>query len=407
MVVSGVLLVACGSGPSSSQLNITSGVVHRAFVSNNFAGTLQIIDANKNQISTHVINISPSPTFMVESPDRTTTLVFSSSSNSIDIVSNTAELSAGTIPLPDFTESVVIVKGQSTGYAAVPNAGLVELLDLASHNIPKSISIPKARWLSISSDGSKVLVFSDGSNDIHLIKVSDNSVTAITGTGLDHPIGAVFSADNGTAYVLSCGPECGGTQAKVTALNMSTLTLGTSVNVEGATTGFLNNGSLYVAGTCGTIPGTSTSSCTTSASTFGRLTVVNPSSMSASPALAISNGFHDHMALTPNGKLYIGASTASFSGGAASTCSSTQGCLSIYDTAAQKVSIQPQNCSTAPSFAPCGAVTGIAPITGNNNVYIIMGGELVIYDDTVDQPLPQQQQVDVVGKAFDVKEIDQ
>jgi hypothetical protein len=29
----------------------------------------------------------------------------------------------------------------------------------------------------------------------------------------DRPVKAVFSADGGTAYVLNCGPECGGTKA--------------------------------------------------------------------------------------------------------------------------------------------------------------------------------------------------
>ena len=34
----------------------------------------------------------------------------------------------------------------------------------------------------------------------------------------DRPIKAVFSADGGTAYVLNCGPECGGTKASITPL---------------------------------------------------------------------------------------------------------------------------------------------------------------------------------------------
>ena len=34
----------------------------------------------------------------------------------------------------------------------------------------------------------------------------------------DRPVKAVFSADGGTAYVLNCGPECGGTSASVSLL---------------------------------------------------------------------------------------------------------------------------------------------------------------------------------------------
>jgi hypothetical protein len=34
----------------------------------------------------------------------------------------------------------------------------------------------------------------------------------------DRPVKAVFSADGGTAYVLNCGPECGGAKASISLL---------------------------------------------------------------------------------------------------------------------------------------------------------------------------------------------
>src|SRR5208337_4633898 len=34
----------------------------------------------------------------------------------------------------------------------------------------------------------------------------------------DRPVKAVFSADGGTAYILNCGPECGGTTSSVSLL---------------------------------------------------------------------------------------------------------------------------------------------------------------------------------------------
>src|SRR5947207_4884145 len=46
----------------------------------------------------------------------------------------------------------------------------------------------------------------------------------VTGTGLDHPSYAVFSADDSKAYILNCGSECGGTQASVSVLDTSALT---------------------------------------------------------------------------------------------------------------------------------------------------------------------------------------
>jgi hypothetical protein len=90
----------------------------------------------------------------------------------------------------------------------------------------------------------------------------------------------------------------------------------------------------------------------------------------------------------------MGASSKLFIG--ARTCSNTsQGCLSIYDTAAQ---------SAVVSAAGGGDVTGIQPIASRNVVYVIEGGELRIYDTRTSQP--QATQIDIVGKAVDVKSVD-
>jgi hypothetical protein len=104
------------------------------------------------------------------------------------------------------------------------------------------------------------------------------------------------------------------------------------------------------------------------------------------PGVAVSDGFHHLMALGSNSKLFIGSRTCN---------NSVQGCLSIYDTAAQSAVIsQPGG----------GDVTGIEPISGRNVVYVIEGGELRIYDTTTSQP--QATQIDVVGKALDVRLVD-
>jgi hypothetical protein len=92
------------------------------------------------------------------------------------------------------------------------------------------------------------------------------------------------------------------------------------------------------------------------------------------------------MKLSANGKLFV----------ASRTCSSTvQGCLSIFDTAAgSAVTSAPGN----------GDVTGIEPVSARDVVYVIEGGELVIYDTTTGKP--QTTQIDVIGKALDVRVVD-
>ena len=58
------------------------------------------------------------------------------------------------------------------------------------------------------------------------------------------------------------------------------------------------------------------------------------------------------------------------------------------------------------SAAGSGDVTGLQPIDGRSVVYVVEGGELVIWDTTTDAPLPANKQVDIVGQAFDARLID-
>jgi hypothetical protein len=72
-----------------------------------------------------------------------------------------------------------------------------------------------------------------------------------------------------------------------------------------------------------------------------------------------------------------------------------EGCLSLYNTSA----------GTAAIGTPKGEVTGMQAISGRAIVYVCEGGELRIYDSsTGTEKLPPP--VDIVGKAWDVRQID-
>ena len=67
---------------------------------------------------------------------------------------------------------------------------------------------------------------------------------------LDHPVTAFFSSDDTVAYVLNCGPECGGTQASVQHFNMIDRTHRARRSLVPAASEALVNGStMYLAGT--------------------------------------------------------------------------------------------------------------------------------------------------------------
>lgn len=387
------LLLSCGaSNTSTTPSSTTSGIKKRAFVSNNFQSKVDIVNAANDTVNTiltttaagtttsilaNTINSGSGPAQMVLTADKKLTLVFDQGSNAIAVIVNATESNAGLIPLPDFTESFVVAPDNATVYAAVPNvpqtgqtAGAVEVLSATNVTLTNTIPVPRARRVVLSHNGNKLLVFADAVDQMWVVDTASKTATAVT--GFDRPVSGVFSSDDAKAYILNCGPECGGTAAKVTVLDMASNTPGASVAVSAATVGLLDSsGNLYVAGT---------------AAGGGKLDVVNSSNLTVSKSgVAISDGTHTIMKLGANSKLFV----------ASRTCSATQGCLSIVDTAAG---------SAVTSAAGGGDVTGIEPVPDRSVVYVIEGGELVIYDTTTGKP--QTTQIDIVGKAIDVRVVD-
>jgi hypothetical protein len=432
LVATSLVLISCSSSPSSSSTTgKPSGLKVRAFISNPLlpSGTgglspvLNIVDATLDELSPSIVNLSgasASPGLMALSPSKRLLLVFSNSDNTIAVVDTTTQAAgnngSSTIPairLPDTTQSMVIGPDNATGYAAVPAApvttspptpGAIEVFSLASGAITSTIPVPGARFVAVSHNGNRVLALgtstcSDNTNSVTVIAPSligtsqDPRIAAVC--GFDHPVWAAFSSDDTKAYILDCGPECGGTTAAVSRLDLNTNTVSGSVALAnaGATVGLQTGSTLYVAGTP---PGTACGSGT-AAPTCGTLQTVDVGSMtvSSSSPILITDGNHDRMDMGANGQLFIGATGCS----SVNTSSEVRGCLSIFDTNKAAVVIPPE----------VGDVTGIQPITNRNVVYICQNLNFRIYDTTTDKlevTPPGRVVIVFVGQAIDVKLVD-
>jgi hypothetical protein len=423
LVVSSLAFLSCGSSRSSSTQKL-SGLTFRAFVSQDVsvgistafpAGVgagLFIIDASNDLRSTAFITTTNLAGLMAEASNKKLTLAYSTSDNTVAIVSNASESSTTKVTLPEATESIVISPDASAGYAAVPNApvpglspGAIEVMNLSSATISATISIQSARYVVESHNGNRLLVFSDNSNTVTMIATGNVATctpicvsppsppcppSAVTCqiSGFDRPVWAVFSSDDNTAYVLNCGPQCGGLTASVQAVDMTAQKLlGAAVPVHAATIGLLNGSTLYVAGTP---PGNACTGTTTAAPTCGRLDVVDLSSMTVASSQVITDGYHNRIDLSQNGQLFIGARTCTN----VNSGSEVRGCLSIFNTLSSAVVIPPLN----------GDATGLQAITNRNIEYVVQGGELRIFDTTTDKLGPKQ--IDLSGQAIDVKLVD-
>jgi hypothetical protein len=433
LVASAVAFVSCSSSPSTTTTTgMQSGLKFRAFISNpleptgtgSFAQVLNIMDATLDELSGSVVGLTgtvQTPGLMAISSDKSRLLIFSSTDDAIAVVDTTTEAlatssgggSTSSIRLPDATQSMVISPDDSTGYAAVPAApvttsppalGAVVVFSLSTESIISTIPVTGARFVAMSHNGNRVLALGtntcpDNTTSVTviapaLIGTSQDPRTVIC--GFDHPVWAVFTSDDTTAYVLDCGPECGGTTAGVTPVSLNTNTAGPTVSLPGAgaTIGLLNGSTLYVAGTP---PGTACGAGT-AAPTCGTLETVDISSMtvtSSSPTL-ITDGNHAHMELGANGQLFIGATSCSN----VNTSTEVRGCLTIFDTNKSAVVIPPE----------VGDVTGIQPITNRTVVYICQNANFYIYDTTTDMleilPPPTATTLVFQGQAIDVKLVD-
>jgi hypothetical protein len=313
---------------------------------------------------------------------------------------------------------MAIAPDATAGYAAVPNApvaglpsGAIEMMNLSNFTIENTIAVTGAHYIVLSPDATHLLAFSDNSDTATLINFLNTGTTAspnwvlngppIPIAGFNRPLWAVFSQDSSTAYVMNCGPECGATTgtAGVAVLNVGSATVGQTLSLPagGASYGALFGSTLYVAGNPPTV---SPSPCAqTTVNTCGMLSVITIANgtLTAANSVPIPDGFHNRMAITADNQVFVGSRGCTNVNIPSSNPPTTFGCLALYN---------PKNPKSAIIGTDLGDVTGIAVVTGRNEVYVVQNGELRIWDTTTDAPRPGQFQPNIVGQAVDVKIID-
>lgn len=402
-VATALVFFSCSGSSSSTGPLATS----RVFVSQDINGGgvaagLLVVDADRDARTFQApITAGATPGMMVVTPNRVQTLVFSALGNTLALVNNSQESVSTAITLPGFTESIVVSPDSQTAYVAIPTApmvgkapGAVEVINLNNGNVRAQLSVPAARYLAIANNGNRVLAFSDNSDSVTVITPADigtgDPITVVS--GFDRPVKAFFVSNDTSAFVVNCGAECGGSQAGVQTIDVTSdpPVAGAPVAVPAATTALVNGTNMYLAGT--PVPPVD---CSTSNNTIscGQLTVFDLSTMSVvnTDPILIPDGYHNPIALGANGKLFVGSRTCT----EVPSGEEQRGCLAIYDTGpAGGVVIPPTN----------GNVTGILPIAKRSVVYVVQGGELEIYDTKTDKL--QDKQVDISGEAVDVKAVD-
>ncbi len=361
---------------------------------------------------------------------------------SLTLIDYSGEKGTGAVNgLNGSSSSIFITRNQSYVFAANQAAHTLAVVN-RSTGASYFLSLPGVYRVSVNPGGSAVLAFVQNSNYVYYpqqltsaqtIKFSGGPGTWPLGAvdcepqnapvwclyqalspddnkplAFDRPVKAVFSADGGTAYVLNCGPECGGSQASV-----STLPVAPFIYLIGQQSGTLPTHASVAASTLN-LPGGASNALVDSSTLYvvgqqqkpdgfwsGQLSVVNllagsATAMTKTAQVAISDGAPgamSRMILADDDTLWIGMSNCI--NGERANHNQPYGCLTMVNTSSNAVTLLPYN----------GDATGIAAVTGLHKIYTAEGGQVYIYS-TVNGASIDNQYVTVTGTAYDVAYMD-
>lgn len=420
-------------------------------------GTLQFVDAYYDRRSGFTgepgsYSISgysgALPITIQNMPEEQTGVVYGSGDGSLVPASYAKENTNGsTSGLNGLSASIFMTRNQNYVFAASLNAHVLTVVD-RTNGSSYPLSLPGVYRVSVNPGGSMAVAFVENSNYAYypvklsaaqstnysggpttwplgavdcepqnapgwcLFQALDPSSTSthIVPLVFDRPVKAVFSSDGGTAYVLNCGPECGGSTASVSILPVAPM-----IFLVGQASGTLPTNAT-LASTNIAIPGGASNALVDSSTMYvvgqkpqqvsgqtlfaGNLTVVDLSTSSAGSPVAISDGAPgapSRMIEADNNTLWI-AMTKCNNGVRAAT-GEPYGCLTM-------VNVSTPTAPTVTMLEPyLGDATGIAAVTGLNKIYTAEGGQVYIYS-TKDGIALDNQYVTVTGTAYDVAYMD-
>ena len=248
--------------------------------------------------------------------------------------------------------------------------------------------------------------------------------TGAATNAFDRPMNAYFSLDGNYAYILNCGPECGGTTSSVTVLQQGVLQFNnipttvpdasaftSNIPVPGGVTAAVSNGTtLYVAGQQQQPDGLF----------GGNLTTLNVAALVASPSTAatgkypISDGTHTRMLFADDNTLWIGSQRCA--SGERQKTGQNYNCLTRFDLGALTASIVPNvtpgNPNSAVPFPNTnqnqyyyGDLTGLCWVETLHKVYTAYGGQVHAFN-TADGSEIDNKNIIVQGTALDVAYLD-
>jgi hypothetical protein len=432
-------------------------------------GALQIVDAYydiRSSYNGQVPSFSISgysgnlPVSIQNMPEERFGAVFGSGDGALAVINYATEASAGSMGTFSGAPSALTSTDQLYAFGADLTSHVLQVVDKSGTNSGTyALSLPGIYRVSVNPGGSAALAFVQNSNYVYYPRklTAAEGVTFASGTSawpkaavdcepqslpawclfqaqvptsidatgnyygaaltFDRPTKAVFSSDGATAYILNCGPECGGVNAGITPLPVAPIIFRTGLasgklpaapvttKIPGGATNALidsTSSTMYVVGQCqatATLSG-GLPQCTPSGPLFtGMLTLVSlsTSTPTVTSQVSISDGAPGAVSRMVEGDdntLWIAMTKCT--NGPREINNLAYGCLTMFNTSTKTVTmLEPY----------LGDATGVTSVTGLHKIYTAEGGQVYIYS-TASGATIDNQYVTVTGTAYDVAYID-
>jgi hypothetical protein len=428
-----VLLAGCGqSYYFGGRALPPSGILNRVLIAvqNPGAltkGTLQIVDAyydirhsfNNKTASFNVAGYSGAdPETIQNMPEEQAGAVYGAGDGSFALLSYAQEKQTTTVTVNGASSSIFISRDQRYVFAANQAAHTLTVQD-RTLGASYGLNLPNVYRVSINPSGTAALAFVQNSNLVYSVyKLQTNQHTPPNAEdcepqnlpvycllpvpgNFDRPTKAVFSPDGTTAWVLNCGPECGGVQASVSFLPVAGIIIQSgapippgaptnvtaTVPVPGGDTDAIANGNLlYLAG----------QQLQPDGYFAGFLSILDTNAKQVTGSYSISDGTHLKMLFADDNTLWVGSQLCTQGERYHQGATTDLGCLTMFNTSSNSVTM-------IDSYK--GDATGIAAVTSLHKVYTAEGGQVYIYNTTNGAAMDNSQ-VTVVGTAYDVAYMD-
>jgi hypothetical protein len=392
--------------------------VMAAYTSGVGSGGLEILDAQHDlrsniqntTASFHISGYSESiPTTIINYPEQETGYVLSSNDGALYSINYAKESSNGAVNGTGFGANAPSAATDPTGATITGAYEAGGQLVVIMNGSTYAFSLPNVYKVAVNPGNSIVLAMTRNSNSLYRIVKLPASTTPVippgsvdceplllptfcvvpVGGAYDHPNNVNFSLDGASAYILNCGPECGGTASSVTVLQTAALVTTNVPTVNptsaaapsplvalpvanpvpipgGATIALPDATSLYIAG----------QSLQNNGLLAGNLTLLNLTTFKAGAPISISDGSHTRMIFGDNNTLWIGASQCANGprAAAANSGNTTQAanynCLSRYTIGS---TFAGGSNAVLPGWSKGTAYTAGAEISDGTNIQVAQG----------------------------------